>query len=509
MLPPSKPEAIFYYSGLPSGPHLVYRTGTTPWEEPTGPEAYRVLKEVKPVFSHKIVTVWDDLGPRVCGCLDSVRVTWTSVDVVRFAVVGEALSLSIEDAHTAAVGCQELLESYKITDVEVEFRESVFSRSAGPKLLESVPFFNATASVRGPLTPALGLRIATRDTPYAEGTGALYIPEGGNSEKVFILSTRHVVFPPNAGNNELYNHTNVSQPPREVLLPGPKAFQTLLESTMVKIRGCEFMIDYHKQQLTSSNLNYTAKQRTGVENMLKEEEKASKVLDQFHDEIMKYWSKEDQRVIGHVAYSPPITVGTGPTGYTADWALIELDRNKIDWDTFKGNVIDLGTEIHIRTFTLRMYPDRTAPTFFKYPFDRLLPLQGVIEEDELLRPQMLDADGERCLIVIKSGCTTGVTIGRATGAKSFVREYFPDGTQETSVEWAILPYDQKSGAFSASGDSGAIIVDDKGRIGGLLTGGAGKMEDAGKMEVADVTYASPFYWLLQRIQTHFPNTHLY
>ena len=88
-----------------------------------------------------------------------------------------------------------------------------------------------------------------------------------------------------------------------------------------------------------------------------------------------------------------------------------------------------------------------------------------------------------------------------------MREYFPDGTHQTSMEWAILPYDQKSRAFSAPGDSGATIVDSKGRIGGLLTGGAGKTEE--DPDSTDITYATPFYWLLQRIQTHLPNAHLY
>lgn len=154
-------------------------------------------------------------------------------------------------------------------------------------------------------------------------------------------------------------------------------------------------------------------------------------------------------------------------------------------------------------FIKRMYPDPTVSTSFQHPIDRLLPLQGVIEEDEMRCPQMLDADGERALIVIKNSCTTGMTIGRATGAKSFVREYFPNGTHRTFTEWAILPYDHKSGVFSAPGDSGAIIVDGEGRIGGLLTGVAGQKESV------DITYASPFSWLLQRIQTHFPNAHLY
>ena len=76
---------------------------------------------------------------------------------------------------------------------------------------------------------------------------------------------------------------------------------------------------------------------------MKERGKAIKAINQFYDDITKYWCEEDQRVLGHIAYSPPITVGTGAEGYTEDWALIELDRNKIDWNTSKGNVIDIGT----------------------------------------------------------------------------------------------------------------------------------------------------------------------
>jgi len=313
-----------------------------------------VLKEVKPVFNHKIATVWGDLGPKVCNCLDSVRVTWTSVDVVRFAIVGKSpgppvlwigvkpQSVSGEDAHTAAVGCQDLLKSYKITDVEVEFRESVFTRSAGPKLLRSASFSNPTAGLCCPLTPALGLQIAVRAPPYTEGTGALYLSDDRNSDKVYILSARHVVFPPDAGNNELCHHKDVSQPRREVLLLEPKAFQTLLKSTKDKIWGHEISVDYRERQLDHLQEADEAK-RTKIEAKLEEEEEVIKAVNQFHDEITRHWSEEGQRVLGHVAYSPPITVGTGAESYTEDWALIELDRNKIDWSTFKGNVIDLGT----------------------------------------------------------------------------------------------------------------------------------------------------------------------
>ena len=106
--------------------------------------------------------------------------------------------------------------------------------------------------------------------------------------------------------------------------------------------------------------------------------------------------------------------------------------------------------------------------------------------------------------LVKNGSSTGVTIGRSTGIMSFVREYFEDGTHETSMELAIYSYGNKDGAFSAWGDSGSIIADGKGRIIGLLTGGSGQTDST------DVTYAMPFYWLFdERIKAHFPNAYLY
>jgi len=143
-------------------------------------------------------------------------------------------------------------------------------------------------------------------------------------------------------------------------------------------------------------------------------------------------------------------------------------------------------------------------TTFEYPEDRLLELRDVMQEDQMHNPDMLDDNGKPCLLVLKDGNTTGLTIGHGTGIFSFVREYFNNGTHQTSMEWAILPYDYESGVFSAPGDSGSIIVDRRGRIGGLLTGGAGKTESS------DITYATPFFWLLQRIKDNgFPDAHLY
>lgn len=120
------------------------------------------------------------------------------------------------------------------------------------------------------------------------------------------------------------------------------------------------------------------------------------------------------------------------------------------------------------------------------------------------KPDTVDLDGEPCLLVIKSGHGTGTTIGRANGVFSVVRDYsFDTSINQTSMEWSILNYNSKSEAFSEGGDSGSIIVDIRGRIGGMLTGGAGQTISS------DVTYATPFWWLLGRIQDNgFPNARI-
>lgn len=64
--PVSKVEAMFYYSGLLSSPRLVYHMETMPWTKPTGREAYCWLKELCPIFNHRLNLIWGDLGPQVC-----------------------------------------------------------------------------------------------------------------------------------------------------------------------------------------------------------------------------------------------------------------------------------------------------------------------------------------------------------------------------------------------------------------------------------------------------------
>jgi hypothetical protein len=157
-----------------------------------------------------------------------------------------------------------------------------------------------------------------------------------------------------------------------------------------------------------------------------------------------------------------------------------------------------------KEFTLKCFPRGDANWEFEYPDDRQLPLIGVITDKLMRTPDMWDEDGEPCLLVVKRGGATGTTIGRANGVFSIVRNYsLQMDVNQTSMEWGIINYDNKSEAFSEPGDSGSIIADIRGRIGGMLTAGAGKTKST------DMTYATPFWWLLKRIKANgFPKAHL-
>lgn len=112
-------------------------------------------------------------------------------------------------------------------------------------------------------------------------------------------------------------------------------------------------------------------------------------------------------------------------------------------------------------------------------------------------------DGENGFYVIKRGLTTLTTISRATGFFSYTREYFANQAHRDSIEWAVPPYNNDSGAFSKGGGSGSMIASGTGKFGGFLTGGSGKTE------LSDTAYATPMFWLWLIIKAKFPNANFF
>jgi hypothetical protein len=427
-------------------------------------------------------------------------------------------------AHDAAKVVLGLLAGHQITDVDVDFRESLYRREAGPQLLSPVGDLDPLVDVISPLTPALGLHISTTARPKAQGTMGLYLAEGGESDSLLGLTCNHVLLNSSEGHVDYVYHP--SAPAKNVVLLGRKAYDKLAGSVKLKIAGHGISVRRWRKQIQSfverengSDPNDVAKaekERTRTQALLDDAETALAALADLLDRVEKKWKNIGDRVLGHIIRAPAIRLGVGEERFTEDWGVFRLSRDKLG-QGFQGNKIDLGafrvsdldrssanlsvaypnlgTEMTPEDFTIKCFPRGDANWCFEYPEDRLLPIHGIISDELMRAPDMWDLDSEPCLLVVKNGNATNTTLGRANGVFSIVREYSMNkDAHYTSMEWGIVNYDSKSDVFSEPRDSGAIIADIRGRVGGLLTGGAGKTKSS------DMTYATPFWWLLSRIK---------
>ncbi|KAI0672614.1 hypothetical protein C8Q78DRAFT_1020432 [Trametes maxima] len=525
----SQVEALSYYAGLPSEPRLIYRTGK-PWVPPSGPEAQRRTKELRPVFNHSIVGLWSNgLAFEVVALMEKHKIIFTSIDVVRFLTVGVDEDAGEEPigpvtlwigayidhtppslAYKAAQDVLVLLGGHGLTDIDVDFRGSVVTREIGPRLLRPVSDLDPVVDVVGPLTPALGLRISTTARPNAQGTMSLYLDDGDGN--LLGLSCRHVLLGPNEGNLDYEYHPYA--PAKNVVHLGKRAFTDLVDSIRLRIGRHGIAIRRWQNQIPGfvARENGTdaldaakaAADRVKTEGLIQEAEQAVPALGALLYDVKTHWKKLKDRILGPIVRSPAIRLGVGAERFTEDWGVFRLDRAKLG-DGFQGNKIDLGVDISPEDFTVMCFPHGDANWHFEYPVDRLLPLRGTLSLELMRQPDMWESDGEPCLLVVKCGNATNTTIGRANGVFSVVRDYFSGNMaiHQTSMEWAILNYDSKSEVFSKPGDSGSIIADIRGRIGGMLTGGAGMTGSS------DMTYATPFNWVLERIKANgFPNVNV-
>ncbi|KAH7889041.1 hypothetical protein F5I97DRAFT_1935411 [Phlebopus sp. FC_14] len=503
-LPVSEDEAQNYYYGLPSRPLLIARTSTHRWEMPTGGEAYFKPKVLRIVGSHVIEEIWEEkLAPEIHTILGENKVDWSSTDIVRIGYsdehFGEIIlwigvnpkSLSHELGFDVAQKCKKVLRDRGIDDVEVEIRESKIISLAGPRLLEPGLDTDPTVDLREPFTHTLGITICSRITPWAEGTAAFFLEESGEGKRLLLATARHVVLP--GSDNASFEHKSVSQARHDVLVLSDVSFKQRLDAVKKQIKAQDIIISYQEKRikkLEGKEDDKSIVDRADAQEVTEKTKANMKSLEAFYRELSSRWGTDNSRILGHLIFSPSIAVGDGPEKFTRDVAVIEVDSSKVDPSKFKGNFIDLGHKFPPEQLTQMMYPNEKNSHNFDFPGDRLLPLW-------MRKPTMYDQDGERCLMVLKNGRTTKLTVGRANNILSFTRKYLSDD-DGISMAWAILPFDDKSGPFSAKGDSGSVVVDGVGRIGGILTCGSSATD------ISDVTYVTPLSFVLETIRGYKP-----
>ncbi|KAI0298529.1 hypothetical protein BC826DRAFT_1103029 [Russula brevipes] len=509
----------FYGSRTP----CVFKSGPD-WRVREGPQAQGIVREARPVYRHAIGPTWLSIGKRIYHALDSIDVKWTSINPLAYADAGEpkpfcSLILSIgvkphsllyDAATAAATVVKDILAEAGFPAIEVAFVESVVTRSvaAGPKLLSFDPLLDNVPDLRKPFTPTLGLSIAPLKYPHFEGTASLYFCLGKDDKRIALLTCAHVARPP-----PVYANTGMTratgQAREEVVALGSMGYNNAVKAMMATIDDLLGSIDVWNDVLgrlgepvEGENSRVTERRMEHMESVAKATKKIKEV-NVIHDEVTKHRTTFDQRVIGFVLHSEKIEVSVEPHNFTKDWALIELYDEKIDWPTFKGNKVYIGGNLSTNDWRNTMFPQPVDKANYRYPPVGLLQAHGVVQDDEIRNPQHLDVNGEKCLLVVKNGLTTGTTVGRANGLESFTRIYDDYGIEHTSIEIAVLPYDNTRGKFSDTGDSGSIVLARDGRIVGILTGGAGPTDEI------DITYLTPYWWVEQQIKDKYPGCFLY
>ncbi|QRW07475.1 hypothetical protein RhiLY_06474 [Ceratobasidium sp. AG-Ba] len=144
-----------------------------------------------------------------------------------------------------------------------------------------------------------------------------------------------------------------------------------------------------------------------------------------------------------------------------------------------------------------MHPHPTNSPSFEYPGNRL-DFFGLIPDEQMAKHnnKVLDNDKDSGIMSVKRGGASGLTVGRLNTLRSIVRHYFEGKPSQSSREAAIYPRNSNSGASSEPGDSGTAVIDGKGRVAGILIGGAGTTESF------DCTYVTSINFIIKRLQEH-------
>lgn len=132
---------------------------------------------------------------------------------------------------------------------------------------------------------------------------------------------------------------------------------------------------------------------------------------------------------------------------------------------------------------------------FKFPVNGQLRINGWVERESLANPDSFDSNGEPCIVVMKDGNSSDLTVGRCAGLDAYICN--KQGVE--SQELAIYNYDKQFGPFSSKGDSGSLIFDGKGRMVGILHSGISK----GGSSL--VTYATPAWWAIEQLKVRYPH----
>ena len=178
---------------------------------------------------------------------------------------------------------------------------------------------------------------------------ALYLAEGGGSDRLLGLSCRHVLIGSREANVDYVRHP--SRPVKDVLLLGRRGFTDLVDSIKLRIRQHGITVKRWRTQIEgfqkrengidAVDVEEAKAARIEAQRLLDKAGKAMEALGVLLDQVNKDRKKLDNRILGHVLRSPAITLGVDEHRFTEDWGVFQVNRAKLG-DGFQGNKMDLG-----------------------------------------------------------------------------------------------------------------------------------------------------------------------
>ncbi|KAI0095723.1 hypothetical protein GGR51DRAFT_553863 [Nemania sp. FL0031] len=512
---PDDRERDGYFYGLAGRPRLIARTSTNHWTEPqhiretwVGDVVCKTPKEYSPVRDEELIAKWEnDLSAAIIKALKGC--SWNYFFPIRIGlkriysqprsepptvllVAVEKDSLQWERGIAIALACRKILQTFEISNVEVEIREGRCESQVMSKEFEAQIDNDRWEELEGtnelalPMMSFSGYPIGYLEDIKGQGTVGLHLTllKDGAPTKLYALTCRHVV------DNKRPDHQSytLSEGPRQYhvqanhtgflkFLEGLERYQESLESEIKP------ELDRIKAWENWYQFDPTMEHRRPNELFLKDlaarQDRAA-----YNRRVMEHAEKleeKDTRKIGHLAYHPSLQVSSLRPGYLKDWALVELDPDK--FADQPENKVFVGCK---RGFT-------TENGFLKL----VLP-KSPFEFREYRH-------------VAKRGATTGLTRGIRSGIEAVIRQPSPSG-EYIAWELLIVP-EEKFKRFSDNGDSGSAVFSLHGEVIGLVTGSTyAEPEDESDLsnpqssvrypgdEWADVTFATPIQWVLEDIE---------
>jgi hypothetical protein len=376
----------------------------------------------------------------------------------------EKEEMSPEQAEDLVAQCSEMLKAHSIEDVRVEVHASPVLLYGGPQFLPAKPYWRDVYKYELPFQLGIGWPLASPAENSAGGTGAVFLKLADHPE-TYLLSAGHAL----NGGKTLDHPTDPTKPGQNVLLMGNQHFLDHLDLINGELEEIAHKIEWKTEILSTIGKSdpEEAKLITLELNILNYEQREMKNL---CSKLQEDWSREEDRRIGTVSYRSRIA-SDSVTTHLEDWTLIRLNDNIVP-DGVSPNILRLGERIPFRSgFTLDpSIEDR-----------RIMQVSNTVP--------MSEYEGSRTPCMM-SGAANGVKIGIIHPVMALVRNKSEHGTRDSLVI-PISASDVKEKKFSGPGDSGTIVVNEKGGAVAMVVGGVSQFR---------VTYASPLEHIFESIE---------